>query len=232
MHLWYPKRFGFEVPPFRNTAEAVATFPLTAACVGVRLLPDDGLLVVAPHGLDDLLGGVCRHNPTRVPRSFYEEWLGARRSRWQERWPRLPLHRVEHTFVSTKGSAHSRFRRALDTRNPTLVLAAAAELRQVELADALSICLVLLDARSPLYSRAAVRWQARLCLEARGMELGEAAFVLGGLEALGGEHGEAVALALAGLLEARGLSAAARVLARWGSFALRPGRAAPEHGDT
>jgi len=98
--------------------------------------------------------------------------------------------------VSTKGSAHSRFRRALDTRNPTLVLAAASELRQVELADALAICLVLLDARSPLYSRAAVRWQARLCLEARG------------------------------------LSAAARVLARWGSFALRPGRAAPEHGDT
>jgi len=89
VHLWYPKRFGFEVPPFRNTAEAVGTFPLTAACVGVRLLPDDGLLVVAPHGLDDLLGGVCRHNPTRVPRSFYEEWLGARRSRWQERWPRL-----------------------------------------------------------------------------------------------------------------------------------------------
>ena len=139
---------------------------------------------------------------------------------------------VEHTFVSTKGSAHSRFRRALDTRNPTLVLAAAAELRQVELADALAICLVLLDARSPLYSRAAVRWQARLCLEARGLELGEATLVIGGLQALGGEHGEAAALALAGLLEARGLSAAARVLARWASFALRPGRASPGHGDT
>ena len=50
--------------------------------------------------------------------------------------------------------------------------------------------------------------------------------------ALDGEHGEAVALALAGLLEVRGLSAAARVLARWGSFALRPGTAASEHGDT
>ena len=86
---------------------------------------------------------------------------------------------------------------------------------------------MLLDARSPLYSRAAVRWQARLCLEARGMELGEAAFVLGGLEALGGEHGEAVALALAGLLEARGLSAAARVLARWGSFRPPPGQGSP-----
>jgi uncharacterized protein len=88
VHLWYPQRFGFDVPPFRTTAEAVATFPLTAACVGVRLLPDDELLVVAPYGLDDLLGGVCRHNPARVPRSFYEEWLAAR-SHWRQRWPRL-----------------------------------------------------------------------------------------------------------------------------------------------
>ena len=54
VHLWYPRRFGFEVPPFRSTAEAVATFPETAACVGVRLLPDDAIAVVAPHGLDDL----------------------------------------------------------------------------------------------------------------------------------------------------------------------------------
>lgn len=88
VHLWYPHRFGFEVPPFHSSAEAIATFPLTAACVGVRLLPDDELLVVAPHGLDDLLGGVCRHNPTRVPRSFYEQWLAAR-PQWRERWPRL-----------------------------------------------------------------------------------------------------------------------------------------------
>ena len=64
VHLWYPRRFGFEVPPFRSTAEAVATFPLTAACVGVRLLPDDELLVVAPHGLDDL-GPRIRVSPAR-----------------------------------------------------------------------------------------------------------------------------------------------------------------------
>jgi hypothetical protein len=88
VHLWYPDRFGFDVPPFRNTAEAIATFPLTAACIGIRLLPGDELEVVAPYGLDDLLGGICRHNPTRVPRSFYEDWLTAR-GHWRQRWPRL-----------------------------------------------------------------------------------------------------------------------------------------------
>ena len=87
MHLWYPQRFGLEVPPFRSTAEAVATFPETASCVGVRLLPDDELLVVAPHGLDDLLGGVCRHNPARVSHELYAQRLAEKG--WRERWPRL-----------------------------------------------------------------------------------------------------------------------------------------------
>jgi hypothetical protein len=87
VHLWYPDKFGFEVPPFRSTAEAVATFPETATCVGIRLLADDELLVVAPHGLGDLLGCVCRHNPTRVSASFYERRVAERH--WRSRWPRL-----------------------------------------------------------------------------------------------------------------------------------------------
>jgi len=117
--------------------------------------------------------------------------------------------------VSTKGSSHSRFLRALDTGNPTLVLAAAAELTRVELADALSICLVLLDAGSPLYPRAAVRWHARLCLQAPALELGEAALVLGGLQALAGGHRAAAATALSGLFDAQGLAGPARVIAGW-----------------
>jgi hypothetical protein len=89
VHLWYPKRFGIDVPPFRNTAEAVATFPETASCVGLRLLPDDELLVVAPHGLEDLFGLVCRHNTTRVSQALYEQRLADKG--WHERWPRLRI---------------------------------------------------------------------------------------------------------------------------------------------
>lgn len=87
VHLWYPERFGFAVEPFTCSADAIATFPEVATCVGVRLLPDDELLVVAPHGLDDLLGCVCRHNPTRVSREFYAARLAAKG--WPDRWPRL-----------------------------------------------------------------------------------------------------------------------------------------------
>jgi hypothetical protein len=87
VHLWYPARFGIAVSPFRSCAEAIATFPETASCIGVRLLEDDDLLVVAPHGLDDLLTGVCRHNPMRVSEWFYVERLTAKG--WPRRWPRV-----------------------------------------------------------------------------------------------------------------------------------------------
>ncbi len=87
VHLWYPGRFGVAVPPFGSCAEAIATFPETASCVGVRLLKNDDLLVIAPYGLDDLLNGVCRHNPARVT----AEYFAARQATkgWRERWPRL-----------------------------------------------------------------------------------------------------------------------------------------------
>jgi hypothetical protein len=87
VHLWYPRRFGVEVPPFRSCAEAVATFPETATCVGARLLDDDDLLVVAPHGLADLLGCVCRHNPARVSAEFYARRVAEKQ--WHARWPQL-----------------------------------------------------------------------------------------------------------------------------------------------
>jgi uncharacterized protein len=87
VHLWYPRVFGIDVPPFGSCGEALATFPETATCVGVRLLADDEMLIVAPHGLDDLLGCVCRHNPTRVPASFYERRVTDKG--WRRRWPQM-----------------------------------------------------------------------------------------------------------------------------------------------
>jgi hypothetical protein len=87
VHLWYPRRFGFEVPPLRSSADGIATFPEIATCVGVRLLADDDLLVVAPHGLGDLLACVCRHNQSRVSARFYERRVAEKG--WLERWPKL-----------------------------------------------------------------------------------------------------------------------------------------------
>lgn len=87
VHLWFPDKFGYEVEPLRSAAEAVATWPETATCVGTRLTSDDRLELVAPFGLDDLLGLVHRRNPARVSVEEYERRL--RTKRIAERWPRV-----------------------------------------------------------------------------------------------------------------------------------------------
>jgi hypothetical protein len=89
VHLWYPRRFGYEVPPLSSTADAVATWPETATAVGLRLTDDDRLVVEAPLGLDDLLGMVHRRNPRRVSVEEYERRLASKRI--TERWPRVKI---------------------------------------------------------------------------------------------------------------------------------------------
>jgi hypothetical protein len=106
--------------------------------------------------------------------------------------------------VTSQGSAHCRFRRALATGNPLLVRAAAAELDVVSLADALSICLVLLRAEPTRYGRAAVRFHARFVQDVARVELEDAQIALAALQGLRGPDlvGAAGALAqLCGALE-------------------------------
>jgi hypothetical protein len=73
--------------------------------------------------------------------------------------------------MTSDGNAYARFRRALETGNETLVIAAAHELPQVALDDALRICLVLRGGDPVRYERAAVRWLGRFALEARGVTI-------------------------------------------------------------
>ena len=86
-HLWYEQRFGIPVEPLASTEDGVGTWPETAACVGVRLLNDDGLEVIAPLGLDDLFDLLLRRNPRRVSLEMFR--LRVREERWLERWPRV-----------------------------------------------------------------------------------------------------------------------------------------------
>jgi hypothetical protein len=89
VHTWYGRVFGGRVAPLRSAADGVATWPETATAVAVRLLPDDRLEVVAPCGLDDLFGLVCRRNPRRVTVDHYHRRLHDKRI--AERWPRVEI---------------------------------------------------------------------------------------------------------------------------------------------
>jgi hypothetical protein len=116
--------------------------------------------------------------------------------------------------MTSQGSPHARFTRALASRNPTLVVAAAAELGRLSLADALAVTLVFLPGERERYERASVRWHARWCLEARP-RADEAGLALAALHAFPGPSRQAAAEALIELLEARDLRDAAEVLTRW-----------------
>ncbi|MEO3779370.1 nucleotidyltransferase family protein [Micromonospora sp. B11E3] len=86
VHTWYPARFGGgPVPPLRGIADAVATWPEYATAVAVRLDEHDRIDICAPHGLDDLLDGVWRRNPTRVSPDVSRQRLA--RHRPAARWP-------------------------------------------------------------------------------------------------------------------------------------------------
>lgn len=87
VHRWYGEYFGVTVEPLVSVADGVGTWPETATCVGVRLLDDDRLEIVAPLGLGDLLAGVCRRNPRRVTVEEYRMRL--ERKRIRERWPQV-----------------------------------------------------------------------------------------------------------------------------------------------
>lgn len=89
----------------------------------------------------------------------------------------------EHTFVTSQGHAHARFRRALLTRNVILIDAAARELHHVGLDDALRVLVVFAERRDARYERAAARFAARVTMERR-LCLAEARYVLALAEAL------------------------------------------------
>jgi uncharacterized protein len=85
VHLWYHDEFGKIVPPFGSVPEAVATWPEYATCVAVRVVGEGGIEICAPYGLDDLLEGVWRRNPTRVTVEEYQRRLA--RKQPAVRWP-------------------------------------------------------------------------------------------------------------------------------------------------
>jgi hypothetical protein len=84
VHLWYESAFGYPIPPYRSTADAIASFPTTATAVGVRLAGDK-LECCAPFGLDDLFASRVRPNKCQVTRAIY----AAKVERWRSIWPQL-----------------------------------------------------------------------------------------------------------------------------------------------
>lgn len=84
VHLWYERVFGTPIPPYRSTADAIASFPTTATAIGVRRV--GGVFeCVAPFGLNDLFALRVRPNKRQITPAIYE----AKIARWRRLWPHV-----------------------------------------------------------------------------------------------------------------------------------------------
>jgi hypothetical protein len=83
-----------------------------------------------------------------------------------------------------RGTPHGRFTRAIERRNLFEAEAAARELGGLELADALSLLLVIAAKEPARFEQAAIRWHGRFEVETRGVGFAESQLLLGALAAL------------------------------------------------
>jgi hypothetical protein len=94
--------------------------------------------------------------------------------------------------MTSQGSAHGRFQRAIKTRNLFQAELSIRELGQLSLLDALDYLELLADVRPAKLERAAIRWHGRLEAEAQTLTLAESQLALSALAALC--HGDKDAL--------------------------------------
>ncbi len=86
VHLWYERRFGRRIRPYRSIEDAISHWPTTATCVGVTRCAGQ-IEVCAPYGLADLFAMVVRPNKSQVSEDVYLR----KTSRWKQCWPQLQI---------------------------------------------------------------------------------------------------------------------------------------------
>jgi hypothetical protein len=86
--------------------------------------------------------------------------------------------------MTSQGSAHATFRRAIDRGNLLVATAVARELRTLSLADSFALLLLFADKDATKFERAAPRWHARLVDAAGDLTITDAQAALGALALL------------------------------------------------
>jgi hypothetical protein len=83
--------------------------------------------------------------------------------------------------MTSQGSAHGRFTRAIQRRNLYVAETAAREMRGLSLHDALDLVALIAREKPERLERAAIRWHGRLELEAHILTVAESQFALSAL---------------------------------------------------
>lgn len=81
------------MPPYTSTEHALAAWVETPTAIAVRMGASDGLELLAPHGITDLVSLIINPTPLSYNRpKVYEERIAAKQ--WQKQWPRLQINHI------------------------------------------------------------------------------------------------------------------------------------------
>ncbi|GGW80293.1 nitrate reductase [Alteromonas halophila] len=75
--------------PYTDCSDAIAHWIELPTCVGVRLQPDDGLLVCAPFGLSAVFSLQVAINPRYPQPAVFRQRV--KQKNWQANWPQLHI---------------------------------------------------------------------------------------------------------------------------------------------
>jgi hypothetical protein len=103
--------------------------------------------------------------------------------------------------MTSQGTAHGRFQRAIQRGQLFHAELAARELGRLTLADALDLLVLIAKDDPRRFGRAAARWHGRFALESKGLELVESQLTLAALASLSTD--EEVSLAVLDRIAAR-----------------------------
>ncbi len=85
MHLFH------KTTPYKNSTDALSDWAETATCIGVRL-EKGKLILLAPHGIEDLVSLTARPNPLYKKLYVHDPEIFNRRvteKSWKKKWPKL-----------------------------------------------------------------------------------------------------------------------------------------------
>jgi uncharacterized protein len=87
VHLWYKKKFGYNIVQIASIKDAIDRWPTTATAIGVRLNNKNDLEIYSPFGLDDLFSGIIRANKKQITPEIYNNIA----NKWLKKWPKLKM---------------------------------------------------------------------------------------------------------------------------------------------
>ena len=114
--------------------------------------------------------------------------------------------------MTSQGTAHGRFQRAIRDRHLRRATMAARELGNVNLADALALTLLTAEVGDDRWPRAAARWLGRFVLESPAITIGEAGLAVAAIQQLAGRDSRLAAETLRQLAATHGHAMVAAVL--------------------